>query len=361
VSIQKKNQLVGLDIGCHSIKLVEIDYVKSGMALKSLGIAGLPPDAIVEGGIKEIEVVTSAIKNLFKNLKVKNKNVATSISGYSVIVKKISLEKKEESELEAVIYDEAEQYIPFDIKEVNLDFDTLRIANGAEEEEEGEKAAADGTDVMLVAAKKDVVDDYVRLLQAAQLNPMVMDVDSFALQNALELGMGEQKECCAIVNIGAEEIGINAVKNGISLFTRDSSYGGSEITREIMSEFNVPFEEAEKIKLSGTKVEKEKKSLEEIVTSVVSGWVQEIKRALDFVSNTYPDESIEKIYVCGGSCRISGFQKYLEQETAIPVFELNPLENLLISEKMFDMRYIKYMAPQVAVAVGLALRSIGDK
>lgn len=361
MAIQKKNQLVGLDIGCHSIKLVEIDHAKTGFVLKNLGIIGLPPDAIVEGAIKETEVVSSAIKNLFKNLKVRNKNVAISISGYSVIVKKISLEKKEDSELEAVIYDEAEQYIPFDINEVNLDFDTLAIPHGSSEAEEEDNVTSEGMDVMLVAAKKDVVDDYVRLVQASELNPIVMDVDSFALQNALELGIAEQNHCYAIVNIGAEELGINAVKNGISLFTRDSSYGGSEITREIMSEFNIPFDEAEKIKLSGTKVEKEKKSLEEIFSSVVSGWVQEIKRALDFLANTYPDESIEKIYVCGGSCRISGFQKYLERETTIPVFELNPFENLIVNEKLFDMRYIKYMAPQVAVAVGLALRTIGDK
>jgi len=360
VAIQKKNQLVGLDIGCHSIKLVEIDHARTGLVLKNLGIIGLPPNAIVEGTIKEPEVVVSAIKNLFKNLKVRNKNVAISISGYSVIVKKIALEKKEDSELEAVIYDEAEQYIPFDINEVNLDFDILTILNDSSEEE-GAQITSEGMDVMLVAAKKDFVDDYVSLVKASELNPIVMDVDSFALQNALELGIAEQNNCYAIVNIGAEELGINAVKNGISLFTRDSSYGGSEITREIMSEFNITFEEAEKIKLTGTKVDKEKKSLEEIFSSVVSGWVQEIKRALDFVANTYPDESIEKIYVCGGSARISGFRKYLERETTIPVFELNPFENLMVNEKLFDTRYIKYMAPQVAVAVGLALRTIGDK
>ncbi len=360
MAIQKKNQLVGLDIGCHSIKLVEIDHARTGLVLKNLGIIGLPPNAIVEGTIKEPEVVASAIKNLFKNLKVRNKNVAISISGYSVIVKKIALEKKEDSELEAVIYDEAEQYIPFDINEVNLDFDILTILNDSSEEE-GAQITSEGMDVMLVAAKKDFVDDYVSLVKASELNPIVMDVDSFALQNALELGIAEQNNCYAIVNIGAEELGINAVKNGISLFTRDSSYGGSEITREIMSEFNITFEEAEKIKLTGTKVDQEKKSLEEIFSSVVSGWVQEIKRALDFVANTYPDESIERIYVCGGSARISGFQKYLERETTIPVFELNPFENLIVNEKLFDTRYIKYMAPQVAVAVGLALRTIGDK
>ena len=137
----KKNQLVGLDIGSHSIKLVEIDDSKKGMILKNFGIIGLPHNAIVEGSIKEIEIVSSAIKNLFKNLKVKNRNVATSISGYSVIVKKISINKREESELEATIHDEAEQYIPFDISDVNLDYEVLDSGGEEESEEEEEESA----------------------------------------------------------------------------------------------------------------------------------------------------------------------------------------------------------------------------
>lgn len=362
MAIQKKNQLVGLDIGSHSIKLVEIDYGKSGRRLKSLGIIGLPPDAVVEGSIKEMEVVSSAVKNLFRNLKIRNKNVAISISGYSVIVKKIALGNKEAAELETTIYDEAEQYIPFDINEVNLDFDILsRADESGEAEEQAEKAGPEGMEVMLVAAKKDVIEDYVTLLQVADLNPVVLDVDAFALQNALEISVDDQEKCYALVNVGAEELGINAVRNGVSLFTRDSTYGGSEITEAIMAEFKVNFEEAEKIKLGGTKVTKEKGALEEIFTSTVSGWVHEIKRALDFVGNTYPDETMEKILVCGGSCRIPGFQKYLEQEVSIPVSELNPFSNLVINEKVFDPKYIRHVAPQAAVAVGLAMRSIGDK
>ena len=153
----------------------------------------------------------------------------------------------------------------------------------------------------------------------------------------------------------------NAIKDGVSIFTRDSSYGGSQITEAIMSKFDVSHEEADKIKLGGSKMEKEREALEEIFTSVVSGWVQEIKRALDFLVTTYPDESIERIYITGGSCRIPGFQKYLELETDIPVEELNPFTNLQINERVFDPKYLGYMAPQASVAVGLALRSVGDK
>jgi type IV pilus assembly protein PilM len=360
--IPKKSQLVGLDIGSHTIKLAEIDDNKRGMFLKNFGVIRLPQDAIVEGSIKEMEIVSSAIKNLFRNLKIKNKNVTTSISGYSVIVKKISIGKREESELETTIQDEAEQYIPFDINDVNLDYEILTDLSGAAaDKEEGEEENRGLMDVMLVAAKKDIVEDYVSLLHLTGLNPAVLDVDAFALQNSFEISAEDISGCFAIVNVGAEELGINAIKDGVSIFTRDSSYGGYQINEAIMSKFEVSYEDAEKIKLGGTKIDKEKEDLEEIFTSVVSGWVNEIKRALDFLATTYPDETIEKIFVSGGSCRIPGFLKLLELETDSQVEELNPFANLQINEKIFDPRYLSYMAPQACVAVGLALRSIGDK
>ncbi|MBW2065836.1 MAG: type IV pilus assembly protein PilM [Deltaproteobacteria bacterium] len=362
--IPKKNQCIGLDIGSHSIKLAEIDHGKKGMILKNFGIIGLPHAAIVEGTIKEMEIVSSAIKNLFKNLGVKNKNVVTSISGYSVIVKKITISKRKEEELEETIKEEAEQYIPFDVNDVNLDYEMLSELEGGEEKGEGEKdkdKESDYMDVMLVAAKKDIVEDYVSLLHLTGLNPVILDVDAFALQNCFEINTGDVSGCYAIVNVGAEELGINAIKNGVSIFTRDSSYGGYQINEAIMSKFNISYEEAEKLKLGGAKIDKGRADMEEIFTTVVSGWVNEIKRALDFLATTYPEEKIEKIYVSGGSCRIPGFQKYLMMETESEVVELNPFASLEINEKIFDPRYLSYMAPQAGVAVGLALRSIGDK
>jgi type IV pilus assembly protein PilM len=186
-------------------------------------------------------------------------------------------------------------------------------------------------------------------------------VDAFAIQNAFEMSAEETSGCYAIVSVGAEELGINAIKNRMSIFTRDSSYGGSQITEAIMSKLDTSYEEAEKIKLGGIKMDKERGALEEIFTSSVSGWGQEIKRALDFLSTTYPDETIEKILITGGASRLPGFAKYLEMETDIQIEQLNPFANLQINEKTFDPRYLNYMAPQAGVAVGLALRSIGDK
>ncbi len=362
--IPKKNQLIGLDIGSHSIKVVEINSSKKGRILKNFGVIGLPEESVSEGTIKEMEIVSAAIKTLFKNLKIKNKNIATSISGYSVIVKKISIDKRDDVELEKTIQDEAEQYIPFDINDVNLDYEILNPQE-AEATGRGEGEDEDGSsglmDVMLVAAKKDIVDDYVGLLHLTGLNPGILDVDAFALQNAFECSTDETTGCYALVNVGAQELGINAIKDGISLFTRDSSYGGFQINEAIMEKYDVSYEEAEKIKLGDQRSDQDAEGLEEIFTSVVSGWVNEIKRALDFLSTTYPDETIEKIFVSGGSSRIPGFKKYLSLETEIPVEELNPFANLQINEKVFDPKYLGYIAPQAAVAVGLALRSIDDK
>ena len=363
MAIAKKNTLVGLDIGSCSIKLVEIDHGKQGMTLKNFGVIGLPPDSIVEGYIKEREIVSSAIKDLFKNLKVRNKNVATAVSGFPVIIKRITMASMKERELDAMIHEEAEQYIPFDINEVYLDFHVL--AAGDESTEAGEREEdEDRMEVVVVAAKKDIIDDQINLLKIAGLNLSAMDVDAFALQNSFEISANEDeaKGCFALVNVGAEELGINAIKEGVSMFTRDSSYGGSQITKSIMSQFNVSFEEAEKIKLGGGDIEEEKAGhLEEIFNTVVSSWVREIQRALDFLVTAYPDDTVEKIMLAGGSCRCPGFREHLESETDIPVAELNPFTNLIIDEKHFDAKYLDYIAPQAAVAVGLALRSIGDK
>jgi len=214
---------------------------------------------------------------------------------------------------------------------------------------------------MLVAAKKDVIDAYVNLLAAADLNPGVLDVDVFALQNAAELNITGEREGYAVVNVGAEELSINTVVDGASLFSRDSSFGGTQITDLIMGHFDVDFEKAEEIKLGAVEDPPWDQELEASVSGVVSDWVQEIKRALDFVETTYPDKTIGKIFVCGGSCRIKGFQKYLEAQAGLPVVELNPFSTLIPNQDLFDEEYLNQMAPQACVAMGLALRSIGDK
>jgi len=356
--ISAKNRLIGIDIGSHAIKVVEIDDTKTGMILKNFGMIELPQDSILEGSIKEMEIVSSALKNLLKNLKIKNKNVATSISGYSIIVKKITIPKKEEEGLEKSIQGEAEQYIPFDINDVNLDFQILPSEKEGAEEEKKEELM----DVLLVAAKKDMVEEYISLLHLTDLNPMVLDIDAFALQNSFEISNHEQSGCHALVNIGAQQLTINVIKDGASIFTRDSSYGGSQITSEIQQKLNISYQEAEMIKLGAKSLEPEKKAIiEEIFSSTVTKWAQEIKRALDFVATTFMDVKVDNVLLSGGSSLIKGFSKYLGLETGLKIEMLNPFGNLEIKEKLFDANYLNYHAPMAAISIGLALRSIGDR
>jgi type IV pilus assembly protein PilM len=356
----KKNQLVGIDIGSHSIKIAEVEDSKRGMVLKNFGIIELPHEAIMDGSIKEMEVVSIALKNLLKNLRIKNKNSATSISGYSVIVKKI---KKREEDLEKSIHNEAEQYIPFDINDVNLDFQILQPEMKEQEEEEEEKKEKEGfMDILLVAAKKDIVDEYISLFQLSELNPIVLDIDAFALQNAFEISNAEQSGCHALVHIGAQQLTINVVREGVSVFTRDSSYGGAQITGEIQRKFEISYEEAEKMKLGLTPINLDQKPiLEDIFSSTVSRWAQEIKRALDFVATTFIGIKVDDILLSGGSSLIPGLSKYLSMETDLHVEKLNPFANLEIKEKLFDAAYLNYCAPLAVIAIGLALRSIGDR
>lgn len=355
--IPKKNQLVGVDIGSHSIKVAEIDDTARGMVLKNFGTIGLPQDAIVEGSIKEMEIVSAALKNLLQNLKIKNKNVAVSVSGYSVIVKKITIPRKEERELEGSIQSEAEQYIPFDINDVNLDYQILY--SGGEEEEEGKESYMD---VLLVAAKKDIVEEYISLLHLTELNPAILDIDAFALQNTFEISDHEQSGCHALVHIGAQHLTINVIKDGISIFTRDSSYGGSQVTGEIQKKLNISYQEAERIKLGAKPIGAQQgPTIEETFTSTVTRWGQEIKRALDFVTTTFTDIKVDDILLSGGSSLIPGFTKYLGLETGLKIDTLNPFANMEIREKSFDIGYLNYSAPIAVISIGLALRSIGDR
>ncbi len=356
--LSKKNQLIGIDIGSHSIKVAEIEDSKKGMLLKNFGMIGLPENAIVEGSIKEMEIVSSALKNLFDNLKIKNKNVAISISGYSVIVKKITVPKKEEEDLEESIQSESEQYIPFDINDVNLDFQILHLEKEETEDEEKEELM----DVLLVAAKKDIVEEYISLLHLTELNPIVLDIDPFALQNAFEISNHEQSGCHALVHIGAQQLTINVIQDGASIFTRDSSYGGAQITMEIQKISNISYQEAEMIKLGAKSIETDQRpAIEEIFSTTVTKWTQEIKRALDFVATTFTDIKVENILLSGGSSLLPGLSKYIGLETDLKTEMLNPFSNLEIKEKSFDIEYLNYSAPIAVISIGLALRSIGDR
>ena len=238
----KKDKLVGLDIGSRSIKVAEIVETKRGPTLKHFGIVDIAHGAIEEGAIKDPEVVADSLQQLFKSYHIKENNVAVSIGGYSVIVKKINVQTMPEEQLQESIHFEAEQYIPFDISDVNLDFQIL----GENESNPNQM------NVFLVAAKKEMVDDYINLVNLAGLNPCIVDVEAFALQNTFEANYDIQNENIALIDIGASKTSLNILKSNASVFMRDVSLGCGQINQKIMSLIDCSFEEAEQLKYGDT-------------------------------------------------------------------------------------------------------------
>ena len=347
----KKDQLIGLDIGSGSIKAAEIVETKHGGTLKNFGIIDIAHGAIEEGTINNPETVAESLQQLFKSSGFNENNVAVSIGGYSVIVKKIVVQTMAEEKLQETIHFEAEQYIPFDISDVNLDFQIL----GESESNPNQM------NVFLVAAKKEMLDDYINLMNLAGLNPCTIDVESFALQNSFEASYDAQNQDVALIDIGASKTSLNILKNAASVFMRDVSLGCGQINQKIMSLIECSFEEAEQLKYGNTPDKLSPDDLKGIVSSVVADWCTEIRRALDFFYSTYPDDQIKRIILSGGGANIAEFRKLLATEASTEVEIINPFQNFHIENKKLDDAFIKQVAPQAAICMGLAMRKVGDK
>jgi len=346
----KAQNVVGLDIGTNSVKLVELDRTKNTFRLKNIGIAKLPRDTIVNGTIIHAELLEQTIKTLFSEYKIKNKNVAISISGHPVIIKKITTDLMPEDELENTLPFEAEQYIPFALDEVNLDFQIL----GPCEDKENKM------NVMLVAAKRAMISDYVSVLQSAGLKAVIVDIDVFALENMFISNYSpEQNITVALVDMGASVTNINIVKNGVSQFTRDIFMGGNQITEEIQRQLSINYEDAEALKCGEQIAGINQDLLKEIIERASSTITNEIQRSLDFyISSTYGE--ISQVYLSGGGSRTSGFREIFTKRVTVPLEYTNPFHAITYDENMFDAEYIKDLSPFAAIGVGLALRSMGD-
>jgi type IV pilus assembly protein PilM len=345
----KSKSIVGLDIGSSSIKAVELTVKPKGIELVHMGVAKLPPEAIVQGAFLNSGAITEAIREAVDNAGIRSKSVATAVSGHSVIVKKISLPTMTREELEESIRWEAEQYIPFDINEVNLDFQIL--ASG---ETEGQM------DVLLVAAKKDLIDDYVHVITDAGLQPVVLDVAAFAVENAFEGNYDvSPDEVVALVNVGSQTVNINILSKGAPAFTRDISTGGNAYTEEIQKSLSVSWDEAERIKIGGGAREESQdvvpQEVEQAVRGVTETVIAEISRSLDFFAATAAESRISRVLVAGGGSRVSGFETAFQGKTNLPVKRLNPLERMIPSSR-FDANFLEEWGPSLAVAVGLAMR-----
>ena len=351
MAFSRKDNLVGLDIGSRSIKVAEILESKRGRELKRFGITEVPHGAIEDGTINDPEAVAESIRQLFKAYNIKERNVAISIGGYSVIVKKIAVQTMDEEQLQETIHFEAEQYIPFDISDVNLDFQIL----GQNETNPNQM------DVFLVAAKKEMVNDYVNLVNLAGLNPCIVDVEAFALQNTFEANYETGADNVALIDIGASKTSLNILKGNNSVFMRDVSLGCMQINQKIISLIDCSYDEAEQLKYGEGTDRLSADDLKGIISSVVSDWCTEIRRALDFFYSTYPDDQIKRIILSGGGANIGEFQQLLSVEASAQVETINPFRNIFVDNDRFDPDFIKQIGPQAAITAGLAIRKVNDK
>lgn len=350
----KSKLAVGLDIGSSGVKIVQLKERKGGYALQAFGTAPLPPEAIVDGALMNSAAIVSAIQELVAQQKVKVKDVAIGVRGHSVIIKKISLPRMTQEELDESIQWEAEQYIPFDVKDVNIDTQILTP--------EGD--AAGQMDVLLVAAKKDMINDYTSVCAEAGLTATVVDVDAFAVQNAYEANYEvNPADTVVLINVGAAVSNINILARGTTTFTRDITMGGNAFTEEIQKQLNISYDEAEALKVGGqgetdAVVPQE---VERVIQGVADQLAGEIQRSLDFYAATAADSRVARVLLSGGTARIPALFKVIEARAGVPVEILNPFKNIEVDHRRFDPAVILAAAPSAAVGVGLALRRPGDK
>jgi len=350
----KSKAVVGLDIGSSAVKAVELKTAGKSVKVVAFAIQPVPPDSIVDGAIIDGAAVAEAIRRVFENKAFKTKEVAASLSGNAVIVKKINLPVMTEAELAESIYWEAEQYIPFDIQDVNLDYQILDAGTGAE---------SSGTmDVLLVAAKKEKIADYTGVISQAGRVPVIVDVDAFALQNAFEVNYGlEEGRIVVLLNAGASAININIVTGDQSVFTRDISMGGNSYTEAVQKELNLPFESAEQLKcgqpVDGVTVEE----VTPVLHAMTENVLLEIQKTFDFFKATASSDRIDRIVLSGGASRVDGFVQALQERFSTTVEMFDPFKKIAFDPGKLGIEDVEALAPSAAVAVGLALRRTGDR
>jgi len=349
----KKKSVVGVDIGSSAVKVVELKAGGKGgdeFQLVNIGMEPLPPEAIVDGAIMDSGAVIDACQRVFSSQKIKTAEVATSVSGNAVIVKKISLPQMSQEELAESIHWEAEQYIPFDIQDVSLDYEVIEGGSGG------------NMDVLLVAVKKDKISDYTSAISQAGKNPAVVDVDVFALQNCYEVNYGiDPGRVVALLNVGASIMNINIIKGGTSIFNRDIAVGGNQYTDAIQKDLNLSFDQAEALK-KGERVDgAAPENLHPILQVVSENIAMEIQKTFDFFRATSSEDRIDRIFLSGGTAKIQGLRDLLADRFEAGVEILNPFNNVTYNPRDFDPDFINDIGPSAAIAVGLAARRVGDR
>ena len=345
-------ELVGLDIGSSAIKLAHVKPVGVEFRVKKFGVYPLPPDAIVDGAIMDHGSVIEGIKTALRELKVKEKEIAISLSGHSVIIKKVVLPTTTPEELEESIQWEVEQYIPFDIKDVKIDFQVI----GPLKEDPSKM------DVLLVAVKSDLVNDYVSVIKDAGLTPTIVDIDSIAAGNAFELCHPvSDEQVPMVVNVGASFININILHSGVPLFTRDVPMGGGMYTSEIQKQLAVSFDTAEELKVGKKDAGERAEKIAEIMRTVSNILSTEVQRSYNFFSATYPDRLVTKVYLTGGAAKSAFLKEMLTEKIGVDVELFDPFEGLILEEGSVDRSLAAGFNTAATVSIGLALRNQEDR
>jgi type IV pilus assembly protein PilM len=344
----KKTSTFGLDIGSRSIKAVELTQGRGGYALKSHAMVTLPRDAITDGSIRQSLIVSDAIKECVERAGIVARTAVVSVSGRDSIVKRVPLPKVTPKELEDAILLEAEHHIPFAIDEVFLDYQVV-----------GE--TVNSMSVVLVATKKLKVLEYVAAVEAAGFDAAVVDLDAFAVQNQYELNdAGDGAEAAALIDIGAAVMKTNVVHGGISVFARDVPFGGNNYTDAIAQRLGIPADKAEAAK-QGQDVGVNWEDLVPALEAVSRDLSLEIQRTFDYFASTPESERIGKIVLSGGCAKLAGIEDFLASSWGVKVELAHPFTALDCSAVHLTDADQQELGPLFAVAVGLGLRTPGDK
>ncbi len=351
---RRAKSLVGLDIGSHAMKLVHLASDGRRFQLLKLGMFPIPPHAIVDGAITDTAAIQGALRRLVAMEKLADKDIALALSGHSVIVKKVRMVRMSAEELANAIPYEAEQHIPFDVYDVNIDFQIL-------DSQDAGNGKGGQMDVLLVAAKKGRVQELARVAQAAQLRPAVVDVDMLALINCFEQNYPEEVSgrVLSLVHIGASLMTVLVLKDGLSTFQRDITFGGNHYTAAVQKAFALSREDAEAVKLGVKEAQGSRAEVLAVLHRVTDDAVTEIKRSFEFYVASAADEPIEKVYLSGGCARMKGLAQLLNSRLGLSVEVLDPFRYIGAPERLFDAGYVREMGPMAAVAVGLAMRRKG--
>ena len=345
---------IGLDLGSSSVKVTQIKKTRGGFQLLNFGIEPVPPDTIVDGAILNHSGVVDAVRALFDRLKIKQREVALAISGNALIIKKIFVPAMTPDELEEQVPWEAEHHIPFNKNDVEIDYQVLSSKN-----------ASGQMELLLVAAKKEMVRDYTAVAREAQLTPVVVDIAAFALQNAFELAYPTDEpppitESVVLINVGSVISHINILAGGQTTFTRDVNAGGAAFTDELKRQLNLTQEEAEQMKRLAEGDEGEPE-VARVLRQVGEQMAGEFSKSLDFFLASHRDTNITRIYLSGGGARVAALHRAIEARAHTPVELMDPFRRMSLADAKVDPAFLHEHRASAAISVGLALRSPGDK